>query len=62
MFKSSIGSKLGSLQFLFFMGAGLLHLCGVHVSWFWILSPLWILLGIGLLFWVLARAVYKAMT
>jgi hypothetical protein len=61
MFKSSIGSKLGSLQFIFLMVAGL-HLCGVHVSWFWILIPVWILLGIGLLFWVLAAAVYKAMT
>ncbi len=62
MFRSSLGARLGSLQFFFLLGAALLYAFGIHVSWVWILTPLWMLLGVALVFWVIVAGIYRALT
>jgi hypothetical protein len=62
MFKSTIGATLGSLQFFFLLGAGLLYACGIHVPWVWILTPLWMLFSVALVFWVIVGVIWKAVT
>ena len=61
MFRSSLGAKLGSLQFFFLLGAGLLHVCGVRVPWLLVLTPLWMLFGAALVSWVIVAVIWKAL-
>ena len=60
MFKSSLGSSLGLMQFFCLLGAGALHLCGIDLTWCWILAPIWLLLGVAITFWLIVGLVYRA--
>lgn len=51
MFRAKFPAALGSLQCVFLLGKGVLHLVGVEVSWTVTLIPLWLLLGVAVLFW-----------
>jgi hypothetical protein len=62
MFRLSIVTKLGSLQFYFLLGAGLLNVCGVHVPWLITLIPLWLLLSVIVGFWIIVAVIWKALT
>jgi hypothetical protein len=61
MFKLSIVTKLGTLQFYFLLGAGLLNLCGAHVSWVITLMPLWLLFGVVVGIWCIAAVIWRAL-
>ena len=62
MFKTTLASSLGSLQFFFILAKFGLDFCGLEISWVWVLLPLWTLVGIAVLFWLLAGALAKAVS
>jgi hypothetical protein len=53
---------LGSCQAFLIMGKGFLWLCGVNVPWVIVLAPLWILLGIAVVFWLLLGALLRLLS
>lgn len=62
MFRAKFVGSLASLQFFFLLGKGLLHLCGVQVSWALTLAPLWMLLAVAVLFWLVLGLVVNKLS
>lgn len=58
MFHAKFVGSLASLQFICFLAKGFLHLIGVEISWGLTLVPLWLLLGVAVVFWFLLGVVY----
>lgn len=54
-----VGS-LASLQFIFLLVKGFASFIGWPMSWFVVLFPLWTLLGIAVLFWIVLGGIVKA--
>jgi len=53
-------NTLAVMQLCAFMLQGLVYLCGGPVSWFWTLMPLWLILGVCGLFWLVVLGVVRA--
>lgn len=56
--KSKFIGFLGTVQAFFIMGKGLLFLFGVNVPWVIVLAPLWILLFIAVVLWMILGAIF----
>lgn len=51
------GALTGVLSFCFCILLALkamFALAGITISWFWVFSPVWVLLGLAAAFWVIA--------
>ena len=58
--KTNVSIELGGPAFLLFLVFLVLKLCKViEWSWWWVTAPLWIPLGIAIIFIVIALIVYK---
>jgi len=58
--KTNVSIELGGPAFLLFLVFLILKLCKVITwSWWWVTAPLWIPLGIAIIFIVVALIVYK---
>lgn len=55
--RSSIPAALGTLQFFFLLIGGGLYLAGVSVPWYVLLFPLWGLVSLAIVFWILLSMV-----
>lgn len=58
--RAKFAASLATLQFIFLLMKGFSSLVGWPMSWFVVLFPLWTLLGIAVLFWVVLGGLVKA--
>ena len=53
MFKVTFVGSLATLQFFAILLKVALSAVDIDISWFWVLTPLWALLGVAALFWAI---------
>ena len=59
--RAQFTGALASAQFLFLLAKGVATLFGYPMSWFVVLIPLWTLLGIAVLFWIVLGSIVRAL-